>query len=244
MRGATAQFDAWKRWYNGVADRAPKLANLVRSDTFWRMWDSHVRDTVASRKLFQQVSHLHIAVAKMSAYNEPDLDAVSTAPAIRETRVFVKFFECDAWDGSIPAALAERYGMTHAQRLVRWWNCRAETMSEQPLIWVSFVQLYIDFQMSCGHVGPLRIGREWVDVQQRPYVEAEQFPFKVRVRWFRRYLQWFWKYAGLNVALEQCRPQSDVIQIFVPCASVPWNGWVLAEVDRWLSVNLKGPWEF
>ena len=237
VRAATSRFDAWKRWCNGVADRAAKIANLVRGESFWKMWSGHVRDIVASRTLFQQVSHLRLAVAKLSTHSSTDLDAVTTAPAVRETRVFQKFFTQGNWDGSVPAPFAERYGMSHAQGLVGWWSSRAAMMLDQPLVWVSFAQLRIDFQMSCAHVGPSRIGREWVDVRHRPYVEAEQFPFKVRVRWFRRYLQWFWTHTGVQVALEQCR----VIQGYVPCVSLPWNGWILTEVDRWLGVTLKGP---
>ena len=41
--------------------------------------------------------------------------------------------------------------------------------------------------------------------------------------------------------MDQCRPASPTIQAFLPAASLPWDAFALAEVDRWLGRHLTDP---
>lgn len=107
--------------------------------------------------------------------------------------------------------------------------------------WISFTHLYIDFQLTWGHPGPLRVSKLWVDVDNRPYLAAEVYPFKQRVRWFRQCLKTMLREAGIVAGMEHCRPKSSVIQTFVPSVSLRWDLRAPSEVKQWISHHLASP---
>ena len=106
-------------------------------------------------------------------------------------------FEVGQWVGQIPPKVARLFGYSHAHRAARWLQARLVQADATSMVWVSFVQLYIDFQLTVGNPGPLSVNQQWVDVEQRPDLEAERFAFRQRIRWFRRFLKNFWQETGL-----------------------------------------------
>lgn len=49
--------------------------------------------------------------------------------------------------------------------------------------WVTFAHLYVDFQLTFGHPGPIKSGKKgWIDPALRPYLEVEKFNFTVRLK--------------------------------------------------------------
>ena len=140
------------------------------------------------------------------------------------------------------ATTARTFGTEIVKKATQWFFARLTEHPGETTIWVSFVQLYVDFQLAWGHPGPLKVQSRWVDVDQRPYLATEIYAFKLRVRWFRQLLKSVWKEARVQVALEQlCRPASDVIHAFLPSASLPWDSRAVAETDHWLGTHLQSP---
>ena len=231
--------EAWQSFHNGLADKAARLANQARPPCFWKQWENHVEATHRADLLFQQVHALHLEVGRRQVKCMP----VATVPAAlpKETRVFVKSFHAGLWDGQVPPKVARLFGYSHAHRAAQWLQTRLVTADDDSLVWVSFVQLYIDFHLTWGNPGPLSVQQQWVDVEQRPYLEAERFAFRQRIRSFRRFLKNFWQEAGLHIALEQTKPHSQVVQAFLPAASLPWDMKALQTVDIWLMRQLAGP---
>ena len=45
----------------------------------------------------------------------------------------------------------------------------------------------------------------------------------------------------MTVAMEQCRPRSQLLQAYLPCASLPWDARALQETEHWLSGVLTKP---
>ena len=120
------------------------------------------------------------------------------------------------------------FGM--ARYRLRLRDCLATVMRTEPpngyrralwqptmILWCGchLFMLYIDFHLTWGNPGPLSVQQQWVDVEQRPYLEAERFAFRQRIRSFRRFLKNFWQEAGLHIALEQTKPHSQVVQAFL-----------------------------
>ena len=106
-------------------------------------------------------------------------------------------------------------------------------------MWVSFAQLYVDFQLTWGVSGPLKVHGQWVDMASRPYLDVERFDFKQRLKWFRQFLKALWGEAAVGVSLQQCRPKSESIQAFVQSVALPWNPRALHEVEVWFGQHLK-----
>ena len=231
--------EAWQSFHNDMTDRAARLANQARPQCFWQQWEEHVQATHAADRLFQQVHALQLEVGRRHVKCE-SIPAAPAAPP-KETRVFTMSFDVGQWVGQIPPKVARLFGYSHTHRAARWLQARLVQADATSMVWVSFVQLYIDFQLSFGNPGPLSVNQQWVDVEQRPYLEAERFAFRQRIRWFRRFLKNFWQEAGLRIGLEQTKPHSQVVQAFLPAASVPWDAKALQTVDVWLMRQLSGP---
>ena len=170
-----------------------------------------------------------------------NLTADPASAPVRQTRVFDPQFQLGAWNGEIPPNTARLFGAQVTALVRDWLLARLVRTDGAQAIWISFAQLYIDYQQATGHAGPLKVAHRWVDPSQRAYLAPESFTFKARLKWFRQLLKMFFQESPMTVGLAQCRPQSQHIQAFVQSASLPWNLASLAAVDRWLGEQLCGP---
>ena len=240
LHSATSLRAAWKIFYNDYADRAARLANQARPAEFWRVWDQHARAVESAAHIYSQVSRLHIAVGRRHV-RHGDPEPAEAPPSVRETRQFAVQFERGRWTGNLLPKLARLYGTAISQKAIRWFLARIVEQEGVSPVWVSYTQLYLDFQLTWGHPGPLRVHQQWVDTDQRPYLAAESFHFRQRVKWFKQFLKAMFKEADIKAAIAQCRPQSGIIQAFVPSVSVPWDPQSLLEVERWLATQVTTP---
>lgn len=240
LTSAVTKIDAWKIFHNQYADKAARLANQMRPQGFWEVWERHAAATNAAERLFQQVKSLHIAVGRRQVQDSVSVPDPVTAP-VRPTREFVPWFVLGRWRGEMLPHAARLFGTEIVRKTISWFFARLAQGPEATPIWISFAQLYLDFQLSWGHPGPLQIQKKWVDSDHRPYLDAGTFSFKLRVRWFRQMLKKIWKEAGVCLGLDQCRPKSIQLQAFLPSASIPWDTRMLDEVEQWLEVTLQRP---
>ena len=159
VASAKTRQEAWLYWHNGAADWAAKVANLDRGSTFWQRWQDHVTAVHAAKQLHQQVWQLHLQVALLSVLQDRSLtlDEVEVS-APRTTRCFTKVFDIAAWRGEIPLDFATEYGAGMARRIATWWKART-TAGGGEVKWISFIHLYVDYQLTWGCVGPLQSGK-------------------------------------------------------------------------------------
>jgi len=239
LQSARTLHDAWTFFHNTVADRAARLANQARPAAFWLQWEQHVREVFAVDVLAGQVRALHVAVGRRHVCAEV---ATGDCPEIvpKETREFVQKFSLGGWSGEPPPKAARLFGPTHVRRVSQWLWERLQPASNK-VVWMTFSQLYIDYQLAWNHPGPLRINGQWIDTDQRTYVAAERFQFKQRVRWFKQLVKSVWKEIGIDAALAQTRPAGHMVQAYLPAAPVPWPQIQIDKVDAWLASHLKGP---
>ena len=230
----------WKTWHNRAADRVAVQANGNRPRSFWNLRDRHWKALQRAAQVSAEVQALHVAVAEFSSKRTVEDPADEVTPAVRQTRVFEPAYTDDMWNGVVPPALAQEYGWGHASRVVLWWQTRTADRA-QPVKWWSFVQLYTDFQLTFGCPGPIKHNKQWLDVANRPFLDVTKFPFRDRVRWFRRFIQNMLKHAQVAVRYEQCRPESDCLQAYLPCVSVRWDPMSSQQAEIWLQQNLKEP---
>ena len=137
--------------------------------------------------------------------------------------------------------MARLFGVEIVRKTVAWFRDRVAGGAGRALEWISFHQLYADFQLTWGHPGPIKVQKQWVDAAARPYLAVEAYSCRVRVRWFRQLLKAIWRALGITVALQQCRPCSNILHAFLPSASLPWDARALQEVESWMSATLVRP---
>lgn len=241
LQSAKTKQQAWMFFHNDYADRAARLANQARPTSFWDVWEQHSQAVVVAEGLFQQVQLLHLAVGRRQVQSSV-IETGEPAPAlVRPTRSFTPQFCLGTWNGQLLPKTGRLFGAALMQKLCKWFLARLVPVQGDNIVWLSFTQMYLDFQMTWGHPGPVKVQKQWVDAETRPYLAVEQFPFRVRVRWFRQFVKHFIQEAGLTVALEQCRPKSMLLQAYLPAASVPWDARILAELEDWLGAHLSEP---
>ena len=241
LHSAQHRQELWMIYHNNLVDKAARLANQARPPQFWNLWLDHVKATYAADEIFAQVAALQLAVAKRHVRAQGDGADDQPVDAPRQTRTFDVDFDLQGWNGQPLPQLAQTFGDAHAARVVRWFHARLTTGPDSEIVWVSFIQLYVDFQLCWGNPGPLRVCNQWVDVASRQYLSAEQHPFRARVRWFRQLVKALVAHAGIRAGFAQCRPRSEAVLTFVPSISVPWNTFALHEVDGWLLRHLGAP---
>ena len=71
----------------------------------------------------------------------------------------------------LPWSLTQVYGFVVTARIAAWLTeaLQTATMEIEPCRWVSVHQLYLDYQLATGDIGPI-YERGWVDTQKRPYL--------------------------------------------------------------------------
>eukprot|EP00435_Cladocopium_sp_Y103_P070105 s132_g34.t1 len=236
---ATDSLEWWKMYHNDVADRTAKLANQARPAQVWALWQQHVRETFAADRLAAQVRALHLAVARAQVMSkQSDVREEDAALSVRPTREFEMSFDNQFWTGQPLVNLATKYGHGHATRVTAWWTARTAAASGE-IKWVSFVQLFVDFCLTFGLPGPLKVNHQWIDKANRPYFDDAAIAFRIKVRWFKRFVQNMLSEGRVTTTFQQCRPASVAIQAYIPCLAVAWSNWHLERVDAWLLANLK-----
>ena len=241
VASATTRYEAWLFWHNSTADLAARFANLDRGSDFWQLWERHAEAVTAAGILHGQAWRLHLQVAQMSVKEDKatTLDEVEVREP-RPTREFEKVFDISRWPGSLPPAFANEYGPGMATRVSTWWRARTSSGGSD-VRWISFIHLYIDYQLTWGCAGPLQSKKTWLDGFLRPYVDVTKYPFLKRVKWFRRCLKQFWSQSRQHVGMAQCRCDSEILQAHVQSASVRWDMATLAIAEAWLAEHSTGP---
>ena len=232
--------EEWKTWYNRAADRVATQANRTRPASFWDLRQRHFDAVQRAQMISGEIQTLHLHVAEFSAHREVEDPADLQPTEPRATREFVASYDDANWSGNVPPQLAIQYGWGHAERATKWWSQRTGD-KEQPVQWLSFVQLYIDYELTYGCPGPIKLRSQWLDVGSRPYLDVDRYPFRDRVRWFRRFIQNMLREAGVVVHYAQCRPASDCLQAYLPSVSIRWDPMSLQATEVWLQQNLQGP---
>ena len=242
LANARSQRECWSIWNNDAADLAAKAANLGRPPSFWGLWQSMTTELQESRALHQEVVDLHLAVAEMSvdAHTAMTLDDFDVVTDKKPVRTFDKIYDDSSSANTIPVAFRQCFPGQLPDKLVTWWKSRTAGLTGEHVMWVPFHILYLDYQMTFGCPGPLRSGKSWAEWRMRPFMVPERHPHAVRLRWFRQFLQAFWKAANIRVGTATCRSNIEILQAFLPCASIPWDVGFLKPVEEWLAATLKG----
>ena len=136
VASATSRNEAWLFWHNTAADHAAKTANLDRGESFWTLWQKHVREVTAAQEVHAQAWNLHLQVALRSIKDDQalTLDTVEIQQP-KHTRVFDKLFDVSAWQGDLPKQFANEYGHGMATRVATWWKTRTEAGGTQVCTW-------------------------------------------------------------------------------------------------------------
>ena len=121
----------------------------------------------------------------------------------------------------------------------RRWNGLVNHEGSEPE-WISFAQLYVDWQITMHHAGVTKITGKWTIFDQDG-ATPEQVSLRKRCKHFRLMIQQFAKDAKIDMATCTGRPCSDLLQCHIGCASIAICNDRRLAVDRWLKSRLTKP---
>ena len=238
---AKSRRDCWKIWNNDSADLSAKSSNLNRSAEVWDLWRTLVRELEDGKQLHDEVFKLHLAVAELSTLTSESstLDEVELPVPRRPHRTFEKHYDDSQCTFETPPRLRRQYPGKLPEKVATWWKTRTHGASSQEIKWISVHALYLDFMMTFGCPGPVRVQKRWVEWEMCPFLSPEKFSHATRSRWFRQYLVFSLKAMGVTIQTATCRSESEILQAFLPCFSTRWDETCLEQVEIWLSQHLS-----
>ena len=100
-----------------------------------------------------------------------------------------------------------------------WKHCffsggTANIQNGRDIVWVSFVQLYLDWMMTTQHMGVLNLNRQWIDTGASLGRMPEQYRFRLRAKWWRLCMQQFGKTPELPLGRERVDPNLELCKSF------------------------------
>lgn len=104
-------------------------------------------------------------------------------------------------------------------RITAWLKegLQSAISSCEPVRWVSAHQLYLDFQLATGDMGPV-YDKGWVDTTKRPDIRLRHFPFRRRSSWFLRLLKQIVQYSHGQLDIRVVRPHPTVFALHTSSA--------------------------
>ena len=236
--------ESWAFQHNIVADRAARLANLQRDNSFWALHRKHCLETQWVRQLSREVQQVILKISNKVVAREVTLQQDETVRGVDLERTLpVMVAQAPPWDGLVPNTpfpleVTRRYGHRFVAILVAWFRAAMTQFSAGcETQWLSIHQLYIDFQHQTGELG-LIYNKGWKDPESLPGLKLVPKSFKKRSSWFGRVLRAVFQSFGIQLPWMVTRPQSLMLSLHTACVAIPWPSWRLIIIEQWLTSRL------
>ena len=198
----TNAFDSWIVQGNRIADRAARQANCLRPSQFWKFWERHSREVLVNQRLGSDIRQHILRVSHR--WNQQAV-ATSSSPPEVSTYGSGKRVPALVWTPQTDlqlrgTTLTKRFGDDFSHTLVTWFNTLWDVQAD--LQWVSYVQLFVLYQMEFRDAGVGKIDGRWVAFRNLPGATPEQFRYRLLLKWFRLLLQQMLKDTGTKFAID------------------------------------------
>lgn len=232
--------EAWYALNNACADRAAVTSNSNRASSVWQLWEQHSAMVARHSTLGAAIAKHMVAVNRRWFGRHSDARIPEAKPARIGKVVPVH------WDACGPAEMvgkrfAKEFGVALAGVVHEWWS-GLMTWQQSDVAWVSYLQLFIDFQLVMKHRGVLKLHGKWIDIESSPASFCEHWSVRARVKWFRLMIQAYGRGVGQSFGRATTRPTTTQwLTCFVGCASLPVRPLRLQKVDEYLAQHLVAP---
>ena len=230
--------EMWLAKGNAAADMAAQTANKDRGSKVWALWQEASQE-VGQALYVGKVIRTHIAEVNRQWFQ---FFRGSDQPAVHSTRVAPSvpvLWECNGPCERVGGMVARFFGQSFANRLRLWWNGLINFDAEQ-VSWVSYAELYLDWQLVERHAGVAKLAGRWTEYSDIGMV-PEQTSFRVRAKYFRLLLQQLARDIQVRFATQTSRPLCQVFQVHIGVASIPVHRGRLCRVHEWLRQKVPQP---
>ena len=237
---APSAVEEWLTLGNCAADRAAKAANTARPPGVWALWTRMVEEHYDRDVCAAAMQRLILEVSKLWGEGETSQPVLQpTMPATRVTREFQTRWETNGSFDLQGRSFVKFFGGELADKVRAW--LQQVTAGDTPVRWISYIQLYLCFQLKVGPISILKRKGVW-HVQTGPAASLQgSVRFTDRVKYFRLMLQQFMKDCKVQYATATLRPHSEWIACHRGCLSLPFHYDLWFDVERVLSSQLSVP---
>ena len=216
--------ERWGFWHNSLVDIAASRINIARGSFFWELWALCQKDLDHSRVRTQAIATLVVATGKRAdqSISKPAKADDGSGPMVGTTKLW-----------KIPAGVATKFGHPAVSWVHQWWCNTGRQFLTQPgnLQWVSFLQLYIDYQLCTGQGGPLLWDQKWF-FGERFRIPDFNPGYVKRCKWFQMLLKHYWAQNGFEYRSRSTRPASGAICCWLVTVQLSWPQERLDRVDQ------------
>ena len=230
--------ETWLATGNQAADTAAKAANQDRPQQVWRLWQEVMTQTLQLRVVGNAIRQHLVEVNRRWYANGP----IQEAPEVHTPRMAnasVMLWQSPGPVNEVKGSFRRFFGVEFSALVASWWNGLVIHEGASPS-WISFAQLYVDWQVVQRHAGVTKLSGKWTILDQAGTV-PEQLSFRSRCKHFRLMLQQFAKDANIKMATCTGRPLSDILQCHIGCVSIAIDNGRRMAVDAWLKQRLARP---
>ena len=224
-----SEIERWAYWHNSLTDAAAAKMNCTRNETFWILWKQAADDYDWYEEIFGEIAKLHVRIGKCadslqkaSKYSQRKVDTPEIAKTIVSPKQYV-----------LSSMFLKKHGITVAQDVHDWWmNTGASFLNRSGAIqWISFTQLYIDFQLATGKIGPTYRDLTWYE--DDTIFDSESYPdWGQFARWFQLMLKFYWRENGLQLEIKSGPPFSCSLNCWMVNVRLKWCPMRLEIVDQ------------
>ena len=205
----TSYIEFWGFWHNSLVDIAAGRINTARGDGFWALWNECERELQHCRSRHLGIAKLIVDIGKRADQDsKPEKTALPIASTV-SSDVGCEQLIPSSKTWSIPKGAASKFGYPAVAWIHQWWTQTGGNYVKQSgrLQWISFLQLYIDFQLSTGQGGPKLWNSKWYwgDSLQQPDFNPG---YVKRCKWFQMLLKRYWDGNGFAYRSRSIRPAS------------------------------------
>ena len=228
----SSYLEFWVFWHNSLVDMAAGRVNEARGSVFWDLWNQCERELLHGRQRTLAIANLIVATGRRAdqSTTKPAKAAPSFSGMNADGVVAQVVSATKRW--VIPNGVAVKFGHPAVAWVHQWWSHTGQVFLRQSatLHWVSFLQLYIDFQLSTGQGGPLLWKSKWFFGEQLRIPDFAPGYIK-RCKWFQMLLKKYWSGNHFEFRSRSIRPASGAICCWLVTAQIPWPQERLDQID-------------
>ena len=184
-------FEQWAFAHSSLADRAARLANLQRPAKLWEIHKNHALATDYAAFVSGTVQNVILRISRQVVQRERLRDEISLDGTEVMPERPVMCGPPPPWPGFVarsplPITSTAKFGHRLVATITSWLTrCLQENLDDPvPVQWVSMYQLYLDYQVQTGELGPVYHSKRWIDTFQLPQFRLNPASFKRRSAWF------------------------------------------------------------
>ena len=243
---SSSPLETWAFLHNSLADRAACLTNMCRPESFWVLHKRHLEAVNNVQAINEVVQKVILAISKRALVRdvieeeEGSLER-ETGDSRLQTKQLLPDPEWVPFDiqCKAPHSVSQKFGHRLTALVGAWITegIQQATVAKAQPTWISWYQLYIDFQIRTGDQGPY-FDCGWQDPAVRVMLKARPFKFRKRCSWFVKLVKQLLHYNNVEIRQQVTRPNSVAFALHTSSVWCAWLEERLQMVESWVTARL------